>query len=115
MLFTTRDLRTVRDKKADITLKFLEECEKVGIKVVAIGTRSSLIPPSITWTTDPSDSVFALERYDGWPAIWEPAKRLKIMLCGNYGQAQVKDGYLNRGIYRLREDGWYKICSSEET
>ncbi len=52
------------------TYKFLEECEKVGIKIVSVGTKTDKIKSSEKWGNFGHEgSIFADERINEWPAI----------------------------------------------
>ena len=93
----------------EFTAKFLDECERSGIKRVGVGR----LPKNKTWTFGPSGSVFTFggERdKSGCPAIWGVVTRLKISNgAGNSDQHQANLSNLIDGVYELREGNWRKM------
>src|SRR5574344_1141107 len=69
-----KDLEVAKEN----TNRLLEECEKVGIKVVSIGTKTDKIKSSKEWGSFGHDGSIFADEYEkrkdgtkGWPAIWK--------------------------------------------
>lgn len=99
-------------KTKKITIDFLNNCEKVGIKKVGIGTRDKTFKESNSFPFGYSGSVFADEKYEGWPAIWRAVEMTDKehgigRCCGNSGQYQTGTQFLENGIYEFKDGNWF--------
>lgn len=99
------------ERTKEITIQFLENCQKCGITRVGICQRDDEFIESKGWCFSVNGSVFADEKKDGWPAIWRAVKMSDISGgCGNSGQSQIggeKAQFLQEGIYKLKNGKWY--------
>jgi hypothetical protein len=109
-----KELRAAIKKIEDarnLTQRFLSNCAAVGIKKVAIGKAHKSIPESIRFCFGPEGSAFSNDvEFNGWPAIWEAAKRTDGIKprCGNSNQYAVGDDMID-GVYQLRAGKWKKL------
>ena len=106
------------------TNQFLSECNKVGIKVVSIGTKTNKIKSSKEWVSFGHDgSIFAdeiIERKDGssgWPAIWKVAEAFEKegygCGCGNTGQHQFDCAKFVEGVYEFKDGKWRMLIEED--
>ena len=99
------------------TRKFLKECEKVGIKIVSIGTKTNKIKSSREWSYYCEGSIFADEKYNDWPAIWKVAEMENDKYnggCGNGGQHEFDCTRFVEGIYEFKDGKWRMLLGGEE-
>lgn len=110
LLNELKSLESAYLEAEDFTNKFLDECEKRGIELVSIQTRTDLIPASMSFPFGTSHSVFAPGKYDGWPAIWRVVEALGISGgCGNTDQMQISraaQSLLIDGVYTYKSGAW---------
>lgn len=116
-----KDLEVAKEN----TNRFLEECEKVGIKIVSIGTKTNKIQNSREWKSfSHDDSIFADEyekRKDGtkgWPAIWKVSEAFEKegygYGCGNRGQHQFSCAKFVEGVYEFKEGKWFLLEENKQ-
>lgn len=96
------------------TQEFLNECGKLGIKVVSVGIRSEKVPATLDFPFGCGGSVFQHPRGLGgknaYVAIWEVVENLKIGGgCGNSDQHTVSNDNLIEGVYELKGKTWRKL------
>src|SRR5574344_197936 len=107
------------------TNRFLEECTKVGIKMVSIGTKTNKIQSSKEWGSFGHDGSIFADEYEkrrdgsrGWPAIWKVSEAFEKegygYGCGNSGQHQFDCAKFVEGVYEFREGKWYLIEEKEK-
>jgi len=101
------------------TNRFLEECTKVGIKMVSIGTKTDKIKSSKEWRIFSHDgSIFADEYEEGWPAIWKVSevfeKEGNGYGCGNSGQHQFNCAKFVEGVYEFKEGKWFLLEENKQ-
>jgi hypothetical protein len=101
------------ERAKDFTTKLLSECEKVKVKVVAIGISDARVPSSKTFPFGVSGNVFAMGKDPSscWPAIWGACERAGLeSSCGNSDQRQLKDdSQVIDGLYMLSNGKWSKV------
>ena len=120
-------LQIIKDLEAakENTNRFLLECEKVGIKVVSIGTKTDKIKSSKEWGSFGHDGSIFADEYEkrkdgtkGWPAIWKVSEAFEKegygYGCGNSGQHQFNCAEFIEGVYEFKEGKWYLIEEKEK-
>jgi len=92
----------------NITLKFLQACQKEGIRLVAIEAECKRIKSSVDFPFGTGGSVFAdKQNKDERPAIWTVVEKVGISGgAGNGGQHQITSAELISGVYELKNGKW---------
>lgn len=99
------------------TSDFLAVCKELGIKTVAIQTRSELVKASKGFPFGVNGSVFASGRVngDGWPIIWKAVEVFGIGGgCGNTDQHTITPEASAKfvdGVYTLKQGQWNRVES----
>jgi len=97
------------------TSDFLAVCEELGIKTVAIQTRSKRVKASVDFPFGVAGSVFASGYGDGktWPVIWKAVEIFNISGgCGNIDQHSISSEAQSKlvdGVYTLKQGQWNRI------
>ena len=101
----------------DFTMTFLEACEKHGISVVSVQTRTDLIPETKTFPFGVKGSVFSDDvRVGGLPAIWQAVSDAGLKSgCGNGNQMQIDCAKLVDGVYELKDGKWRRVDGDDQT
>jgi hypothetical protein len=95
----------------EFTSKFLATCSKHYIREVCIGVSNKIVPSSVAWPFNTSNSIFAMGNSEnGWPKIWEIVEKMGIGGgCGNSDQHQSDNSNLVDGAYQHKDGKWIKI------
>ena len=101
----------------DFTMTFLEACQKNGISIVSIQTKTDLIPETKTFPFGVRGSVFSDDvSVGGWPAIWLAVRDAGLQDgCGNGNQMQTNCSKLVDGVYELKDGKWRRIDGDDQT
>ena len=112
------------EKTKENTYRFLNICEKIGIKIVAINTKTDLIKSCSRWNSGRGNAFADEKTEDDFPAIWEAVKvydnttedidgKLGVG-CGNTGQYQINSyALLMDGVYILEDGRWIKVVDEK--
>lgn len=97
-----------------LTTEFLAACGKRGIKRVAIGVSSKLVPRSTEFPFGASGSAFQYPENasteNGRVAIWAAAEEVGVHgVCGNHAKVQILVSKpLIEGVFELKNGDWIK-------
>ena len=111
------NLSVAYNEAREFTENFLKCCERHGINLVSVATRTKKIDKCATYPFGCEDSVFAEGLENGWPTIWAVAEEIGIGCgCGNGNQHQITRNAKSKlidGVYELKDGVWMRLGENE--
>ena len=111
------NLSVAYNEAREFTENFLKCCERHGINLVSVATRTKKIDKCATYPFGCEDSVFAEGCENGWPTIWAVVEEIGIGRgCGNSNQHQITWDAMSKlvdGVYELKDGVWMRLGENE--